>query len=295
MAVATESAQASQGLIDHIAHLSMRREWRNSRLLISGGVLLVFVAVAVLAPFIAPQDPLKVVSDQAASGPSASEWLGTDELGRSLISRLIYGARVSMFVSISAVAIATVLGVALGLTAAYYGGLVDMAIMRAMDVILCFPLMILVIAIVTFMGNTIPNLIVVIGVLYVPGMARIVYTTALTIKQTQYVDAARALGAGGVRIMTKHMLPNSIAPLLVQITLSLGFVILTESGLSFLGLGPPPPEPTWGQMISVGRTFIHRQPMLLLAPMLCLSVIILTLNILGDALRDVLDPRLRQR
>jgi peptide/nickel transport system permease protein len=133
----------------------------------------------------------------------------------------------------------------------------------------------------------------VIGVLYTPGTARIVYTTALSIRQTQYVQAAQAVGAGGLRIMMLHMLPNVIAPLLVHITLSIGFVILTESGLSFLGLGPPPPTPTWGQMISVGRTVVHRQPIPLLIPMVAVSTVILALNVLGDALRDILDPRLR--
>jgi peptide/nickel transport system permease protein len=154
-------------------------------------------------------------------------------------------------------------------------------------------MMILTITVVAFMGTSITNLILVIGVLYTPGTARIVYTTALSIRQTQYVQAAQAVGAGGPRIMMRHMLPNVIAPLLVHITLSIGFVILTESGLSFLGLGPPPPTPTWGQMISVGRTIVHRQPIPLLVPMFAVSTVILALNVLGDALRDILDPRLR--
>ena len=156
-------------------------------------------------------------------------------------------------------------------------------------------MMILTIAVVAFLGNSITNLIIVIGVLYIPGTARIVYTTALSIKQTQYVEAAQTLGATSFRIMLRHMLPNALAPLFIHITLSLGFVILTESGLSFLGLGPQPPTPTWGQMISVGRTYIHRQPMLIVSPMLAVSIIIVSLNVFGDALRDILDPRLRER
>jgi len=168
-----------------------------------------------------------------------------------------------------------------------------MAVMRAMDIILCMPMMILIIAVVAFVGSSVTHLIVIIGVLYIPGTARIVYTTALSIRQSQYVQAAQAVGASGPRIMLRHMLPNTIAPLLVHVTLSLGFVILTESGLSFLGLGPPPPTPTWGQMIAMGRNYVHRQTMPLVVPMFAVSTVILALNVLGDALRDILDPRLR--
>jgi peptide/nickel transport system permease protein len=225
--------------------------------------------------------------------PSAVHWLGTDELGRSTLSRLIHGARASLQVAFMAVILATIAGSGLGIMAAYHGGLVDMLLMRTMDLVLCLPMMILTITVVAFMGSSITNLILVIGVLYTPGTARIVYTTALSIRQSQYVQAAQAVGASALRIMMRHMLPNVIAPLLVHITLSIGFVILTESGLSFLGLGPPPPTPTWGQMISVGRNFVHRQPIPLLIPMIAVSTVILALNVLGDALRDILDPRLK--
>jgi peptide/nickel transport system permease protein len=270
-----------------------RREWRNARFLVSGAVILCFTLAALFAPVLAPCDPLKIFPGQVLKPPSATHWLGTDELGRSTLSRLIYGARASLLVAFLAVTIATLAGSSLGILAAYHGGVVDMLLMRAMDLVLCLPMMILTITVVAFMGSSITNLILVIGVLYTPGTARIVYTTALSIKQTQYVQAAQAVGATALRIMFKHMLPNAIAPLLVHITLSVGFVILTESGLSFLGLGPPPPTPTWGQMIAVGRNFVHRQPMPLLMPMLAVSIAILTLNVLGDALRDILDPRLR--
>jgi peptide/nickel transport system permease protein len=195
--------------------------------------------MAIFAPLLAPYDPLKLFPGYVLKSPSPAHWLGTDELGRDTLSRLIYGARLSLEVAFVAVAIASVVGTALGIAAAYYGGLVDMVVMRLMDLVLCMPMMILTITVVAFMGSSITNLILVIGVLYIPGTARIVYTTALSIKQTQYVQAAQAVGASGHRIMFRHMLPNAIAPLLVHITLSLGFVILTESGLSFLGLGPP--------------------------------------------------------
>ncbi len=286
MADGIEPPESFAGARDH-------RHWRNTRLLISGSSIVFFIAVALLAPVIAQHDPLKVYSGQTLKGPSANHWLGTDELGRSTASRLVYGARASLQVAFFAVAIAAMGGTTLGIVSAYYGGIIDMAIMRAMDLILCLPLMILVIAMVAFVGSSMTNLIFVIGVLYVPGTARIVYTTALSIRQTQYVQAAQAVGATAARIMLRHMLPNAIAPLLVHITLSLGFAILTETGLSFLGLGPPPPTATWGRMIAVGRSFVHRQPLPLVLPMVAVSTVILGLTVLGDALRDILDPRLR--
>ena len=276
-----------------LAQTWARREWRNARFLVSGGIIGIFVVVAVLAPLVAPYDPLKIFPGQVLKPPSATHWFGTDELGRSVLSRLVFGARASLQVAVFAVTIAAIAGSSLGIFAAYHGGLIDMLVMRGMDLILCLPMMILAITVVAFMGSSITNLIVVMGILYTPGTARIVYTTALSIRQTQYVQAALAVGAQGGRIMFRHMLPNVIAPLLVHITLSIGFVILTESGLSFLGLGPPPPTPTWGQMIAVGRTFVHRQPIPLLVPMLAVSTAIVALNVLGDALRDILDPRLK--
>jgi peptide/nickel transport system permease protein len=276
-----------------LARAKSHHKWRDGRLLVGGSIILIAVAIAVLAPVIAQYDPFKVFPGQVLKGPSANHWLGTDELGRSTASRLIYGARASLQVGFFAVLIAALGGTTLGIVSAYYGGIVDMAIMRAMDLVLCLPMMILIIAMVAFVGSSVTNLILVIGVLYTPGTARIVYTTALSIRQTQYVQAAQAVGATAPRIMLRHMLPNAIAPLLVHITLSLGFAILTETGLSFLGLGPPPPTATWGRMIAVGRSFVHRQPMPLVLPMVAVSTVILALTVLGDALRDILDPRLR--
>jgi len=283
----------AEGIKSQTGRAAGRGPWRDGRLLLSGSIILVAVAVAVLAPLLAQHDPYKVYPGQVLKGPSAQHWLGTDELGRSTASRLLYGARASLQVAFFAVVIATVGGTGLGIASAYYGGLVDMVIMRAMDMVLCLPMMILVIATVAFVGNSVTNLIFVIGILYTPGTARIVYTTALTIRQTQYVQAAQAIGAGARRVMLRHMLPNTIAPVLVHISLSLGFAILTETGLSFLGLGPPPPTATWGRMIAVGRTSVYRQSLPLILPMLAVSTVILALTVLGDALRDVLDPRLR--
>nr|WP_319394875.1 ABC transporter permease [uncultured Desulfobacter sp.] len=270
--------------------------WRNSRFIVSFSVIALFIIIGCLGPYISPYDPYKLLSGvQILQSPDTVHWLGTDELGRSVLSRIIYGANASLKIGIFAVGFAVIGGVILGLSAAYYGGIVDMLIMRAVDFVLCLPIMIVIIALVAFLGSSINMLIVVIGVLSIPGTARIVYTTAISIKQAPFIEAARAIGATDLQIILKHILPNCIPPLLVHATLSIGFVILTESGLSFLGLGPPPPTPTWGQMISAGRIYFHRQPMLLVSPMMAVSIVILALNVLGDALRDLIDPRIRKK
>lgn len=271
------------------------RWWLNGRFLLSGTIILFFVIIALFSHFLAPYDPYKMYSGRLLETMSGDFWMGTDELARDVLSRLMYGASNSLAISFAAVAIAGTIGTALGLVAAYYGGVVDMVIMRVMDVILSFPQMILAIAAVTFLGSSIPILIVVIGVLYIPGTARLIYNTTLSIKENDYVTAVRTIGANNFRVILRHILPNTMAPLLIHLALMLGFVIVTETGLSFLGLGPQPPEPTWGSMISVGRRYINRQPWLLISPMLILSIIILAYNLMGDALRDILDPRLKKR
>lgn len=271
------------------------RWWLNGRFLLSGTIILIFIIIALFSRFLAPHDPLKMHSGHLLENPSADYWMGTDELNRDVLSRLMYGATNSLQISFFAVAISTVAGTILGLVAAYYGGVIDMVIMRAMDVILSFPMMILAIAAVTFLGSSVQILIGVIGVLYIPGTARLIYGTTKSIKENDYITAIRMIGAKNSRIIFRHILPNALAPLFVHTALNLGFAILTESGLSFLGLGPKPPEPTWGQMITVGRRYINRQPWLLIAPMILLSVIIFAFNLMGDALRDILDPRLKKR
>ncbi|MFH1153203.1 MAG: ABC transporter permease [Pseudomonadota bacterium] len=269
--------------------------WRNGRFIVSFSVIALFIIIGGLGPWIAPFDPYKLLPGQnILQEPNLVHWLGTDELGRSVLSRMIYGANASLKIGLFTVGLAVIGGTAFGLTAAYYGGILDMIIMRIMDLVLCLPIMIVIIAIVAFVGSSINMLIIVIGLLSIPGTARIVYTTAISIKQAPYIEAARAIGATDFQIIVTHIFPNCIPPLLVHATLSIGFVILTESGLSFLGLGPPPPTPTWGQMISVGRIYFYRQPLLLVSPMLTISIVILALNILSDALRDLIDPRIRK-
>lgn len=270
-------------------------ERRDASLLFSAGFLGLLVLVSLIGPFVLRHDPLELASRRPLQGPSQEHLLGTDELGRSVLSRVVYGARTSLQIAATAVALSLVVGTLMGLTAAYYGGVLDMLIMRAMDVILSFPSMILAITVVTFLGSSVVTLIGVIGLLYIPGMARIVYTTTLSVKNIEFISAALAAGATHHRVIFRHVLPNVLGPVLVHTALSLGFAILLESGLSFLGLGPAPPEPTWGQMIAIGRRYLHQQPLLLLTPMMILSFTILSFNLLADSARDLLDPRLRSR
>ena len=266
----------------------------NRRVVVSGVIILTLALIAVFAPLLAPYDPLKTNSRFSYAPPSPQYLMGNDDFGRDILSRLIYGARISLTVAFSAVGIALVVGTCLGMSAAYFGGWVDMLIMRAMDVLLCFPTIILAIAIIAFLGSSLLNLIIAIALLDIPRFARLTYTSALGVKQNQYVEAARAVGASSARIVMRAILPNIIAILFVQTALSLGFAILTESGLSFLGLGVPPPAPTWGSMVSTARKIMDVNPMMVIWPSLALCIAVLSFNTLGNGLRDVLDPRLRK-
>lgn len=272
-----------------------RRILRNKRVLVGGGIVFFLVLLAVLAPVLAPHDPLKMYSGAFFHPMSRRFLLGTDEFGRDILSRLVFGARVSMEVATVGVAISTISGVCLGLLAAYYGGWVDTVIMRATDIIMSFPTIVLAIAIVAFLGSSMCILMLTIGFLYMPGVTRVVYSTALTIKYKDYVLAARAVGVGDLRIMSTAILPNIMAPLLVRISLNMGFAILLESGLGFLGLGTLPPTPSWGAMIAAGREYMEMQPLYVIWPAIVVSMAVLSFNTLGDGLRDVLDPRLRRR
>lgn len=255
-------------------------------------VLVLIALVTVGAPLFAPYSPTELLGMPLAD-PNSDNLLGTDDFGRDVLSRLIYAGRVSLGVAVGAVAIATLAGVTLGLIAGYARGIFDIIIMRSMDILLSFPTIVLAIAMVAFLGPSIRNLIIIIGVIYTPRFVRIVYGSTLQISEAEYVQAARVVGATNGRILRTAVLPNVMAPILVQISLSLGLAILVESGLSFLGLGAQPPTPTWGNMISLARPFMEFYPHLLIAPSVVIGVTILMLNTLGDGLRDALDPRLK--
>jgi peptide/nickel transport system permease protein len=248
---------------------------------------------AALAPLLAPHDPNRLDPRAKAQWPSAAHWLGTDEFGRDLLSRLVHGARITLAVGLASVAVAATLGTLLGSMAAYAGRAVESAVMRTMDGLLCFPPILLGIFVVTFLGPSIVNLILVIGVLYVPRFTRVVHASTLAVRELEYVESARALGASAPRVVALAILPNILAPILVQASLAAGHAILLESGLSFLGLGPPPPTPSWGRMVEQSGRFLQLGVLPLLWPSAAISGAVLAFNLLGDGLRDRLDPRLR--
>jgi peptide/nickel transport system permease protein len=271
--------------------LSELRE--DPRALVSGGVLVMLALVAVFAPLLSPYDPEFLDPSLSLAGPSGAHWLGTDQLGRDVLSRLIFGARISLQISLYAVAFAFVIGVLLGVLSAYFGSWLEMLVMRLVDVLLAFPALVLAITVAAFLGPSVTNIALVIGIVYMPLFARLAFVVSGATKHADYVHAARALGASDARIILRAILPNSLAPLIVQASLSLGFAILTESGLSFLGVGVPPPAPSWGSEIASARLTLDRSPLLVVWPSIALGLAILSLNMLGDALRDALDPRVR--
>lgn len=272
---------------------ALSRALRNPRVTVCGVFLTLIGIVAIAAPLVAPHDPTAQLARPLLQ-PNRIYLLGTDDFGRDVLSRLIYAGRISLGVSVASVVIATFVGVWLGLVAGYYRGWVETIIMRAMDVLLSFPTIILAIAIVSVLGPSIRNIIIVIAVVYIPRFVRIVYGTTLSAREAEYIQAARVVGARDPYIIRTAVLPNVLAPILVQISLSLGFAILVEAGLSFLGLGAQPPTPSWGNMVSAARDFMETNTVLLIAPAAAVGLTIMALNTLGDGLRDVLDPHLRR-
>jgi peptide/nickel transport system permease protein len=261
---------------------------------IGAGIIVLMLVVALLASFIAPYDP--VVNDFVAmlSPPSRAHWLGTDAFGRDVLSRLIYGSRTALLVGFGASVLGTTLGAVLGVASAYFGGRVDLYLQRVMDVFLSFPLIILALALVAILGNSIPNLVLAIMIPMVPRSALVIRSSALAIREMPYVDAARAAGFGHGRIILRHMLPNVMAPYLIMLTAFLGQAILLESSLSFLGLGVQEPIPAWGLMLrGAAVEFAEAAPWMAVFPGLAISLSVFAFNLFGDSLRDALDPRLK--
>jgi peptide/nickel transport system permease protein len=258
-------------------------------------VVLLIVLVALAAPFVAPQDPLQQQLSAAAQAPSAAHWFGTDKLGRDLFSRVIYGARTSVVVGFVAVGLAMSAGTLIGVFAGYLGGELDTILMGAMDVMLAFPSIILAIAITTILGPSITNVMIAVGIVYIPQYARIARSSVLALRDTEYIEAARALGAFLPRILVRHVLPNIAAPLLVQATLGIATAELEVAGLSYLGLGARPPAPEWGAMLNDARDYWLSAPWALIFPGIAITTLVLGFNLLGDGLRDALDPKLKPR
>jgi peptide/nickel transport system permease protein len=268
---------------------------RHNRLATSGMVLVgVFLLFALFAPWIAPKDPAAIDLPLRLQGPSAAHWFGTDELGRDILSRVIYGARISMLVGSSVVAGSLLLGLIFGSIAGYYGGFTDRFFnVIVMNAFLSFPGILLAIAFVAFLGPGIINLIFALCIGGWVGYARLVRAQVLAVKEKEFVEAARALGASDWRIVTRHILPNIIQPVIVQAAIGMAGAVLAEATLSFLGLGVPPPTASWGSMLSDGRSHLFDAPHLVLFPAAAVMLAVLSFNFIGDALRDYMDPRSR--
>lgn len=270
------------------------RRARRNRLARVGLVLLVIVvAAAIFGPMITPYDPYDMDFMARLHGPNSKHWLGTDNYGRDLLSRILAGTRISLAVGASVMAVTTALGLVFGLIAGYYTTF-DNPIMRVMDALMAFPATLLAVAIMAALGPSTSNAVYALAIVYTPRVVRVVRSTVLTIKNAEYVQAARAQGATDIRIVVRHILPNCLSPLLVQETFIFAYAILAEAGLSFVGAGAPPPTPSWGNILSEGRTYMREAPWLSVFPGLAIAATVLGLNLTGDGLRDVLDPRMKK-
>jgi peptide/nickel transport system permease protein len=257
-------------------------------------VLVVVVALAVAAPWVAPREPNRPNLGARLSPPSLEYPFGTDHYGRDVLSRTLYGARVSLTVGIAAVGIGALFGVLLGLVAGYVRGAVDSVVMRVIDVMLAFPLLLLALLLIVVLGSNVLNVIIATGISTIPQFARVVRGSVLSIREREYVHANRALGAAHVRTMLRHVLPNTLAPIIVMATLYTASVIILEANLGFLGFGVQPPQASWGSIVNDGRRYLAQAPWVSIFPSLAIVVTVLALNTFGDGLRDAMDPRLRQ-
>jgi peptide/nickel transport system permease protein len=271
------------------------RTFARNRLAVIGGVVVaILVAFAVLAPALAPWDPNRHDTRRILAPPSAQHWMGTDQLGRDVLSRVLYGARVSLAVGFVSVGIATLIGILLGAAAGYHGALVDGVIMRLVDLMLVFPRFFLLLAVLAFLKPSIWTIMVVIGLTGWMSVARLVRAEFLTLREREFVIWSESVGASAVRIVFRHILPNALAPVLVAMTLGIPAAILMESGLSFLGLGVQPPHATWGNILTDGKDSLEIAWWMTVYPGLAILITVLSYNLLGEGIRDALDPRLRQ-
>jgi len=269
----------------------LERFKQNRLALVGFSVIVILLIIAALAPWICPNDPLAQNLIQRLQSPSSLHWMGTDDLGRDVFSRLLLGTRISLSVGFVAVGIELLIGVTLGLCAGFFGGTFDLVVMRFVDVMLSIPTIFLILAILAFLGPNIYNVMAIIGLTSWPGLTRLVRGECLSIREREYIQAARLSGISTLRILFVHLLPNVVAPILVSATLGVAGAILTESALSFLGLGVQPPAPSWGNILTIGRDYLHIAWWLSLYPTLAILVTVLAFNLFGEGLRDVLDPR----
>jgi len=271
----------------------LQRLKRRRGAMLGLGVVAFFVLLAVLAPAVAPHDPLQTSWSEVRKAPNATHWFGTDEIGRDVASRVIWGARASILAGLVSVCISLSLGVPIGLLAGYAGGWVDGLISRLTDAMLACPFLILAIALAAFLGPSLTNAMIAIGISATPVFIRLTRAQVLAVKVEDYVEAARAVGNSHLRIALRHILPNIVAPLIVQATLAIAAAVIAEASLSFLGLGQQPPAPSWGSMLNTAKNYIDNAPWMAVWPGLSIFLLVLSFNLVGDGLRDALDPRHR--
>lgn len=260
---------------------------------VGGFILLLLILVAILAPIIAPYNPIAVSDTEVLKSPSLSHLMGTDNFGRDILSRVIYGARLSLRMGFIAIAIATVIGTAIGLIAGSYGGFVDSVLMRFIDALMAFPGILLALAVTAVLGTGLTNAMIAVGISFIPSFARLVRSSALQVNQMTYIDAARSIGCSTPHIIRKHILPNVLTPIIVLATLGVASAILIGAALSFLGLGAQPPTAEWGIMLAEGREFMRTSWWIMAFPGLAITITVVAANLIGDGLRDALDPRLK--
>lgn len=276
-------------------------EWRRFRRVFLGRgvvvfgmvIILAYIVIAIFAPLVAPYPPNVPNLPIALQGPDQSHWLGTDALGRDTLSRIIFGTRTALIIGLIVVSVAAVAGIILGTLAGYYGGWTHSIIMRFVDALMSFPMILLALTIAALLGSGMRNLIIALSIAMMPSYARLMCGQVLSVKENDYVGASRAIGAPNLRIMVRHVIPNCISSILVLITMMLGSVVLAEAGLSFLGIGITPPTPAWGSMINDAKQYLLKLPILSIAPGVALMLLVFAFNMVGDGLRDALDPRLR--
>ena len=277
-----------------IAALS-RFDWRRWRLVIIGGTIIgIILFGAVFAPWVAPYSPYDLDVVAMLQSPSTAHLLGTDELGRDMLSRTIHAARISMEVAFIAAGVGLIFGTLIGVIAAYFGGIVDLVLMRLMELLFSFPAILLAVVLMASLGTSILNAMIAIGIVFIPGFSRLARAATEVVLREQYVESARAIGMGHGRIVFVEILPNILAPLLVEAAVAFSYAILLESALSFLGLGAQPPEPSWGNMLNTGRGFMGQAPWLSIVPGAAIFFSVLGFNLIGDGLRDVLDPHMKE-
>ena len=293
-AVAVESSSAARAVKPPQVAASravVRRLLRRPAAAAGLVVITLFVGIAIFAPWIAPYDPIATSFSTVRKAPSALHWFGTDEIGRDVLSRIVFGARASLLAGVVSVLISLAVGVPVGLLAGYAGRTTDMLISRITDAMLACPFLILAIALAAFLGPSLTNAMIAIGISATPVFIRLTRGTTLAVKAEEFVLAARAIGNGPLRIAVRHVLPNIFAPLLVQATLAIAAAVIAEASLSFLGLGQQPPQPSWGSMLNVAKNYIDNAPWMAIWPGLSIFLLVLSFNLVGDGLRDALDPR----